>query len=277
MSNHTNTTTAAVLQMVSNQDVDVNLERAATLIQQAADQHATLIVLPEMFACLGVKNQREIAARMTESDVLGTLSDLAKNTNACIIAGSVPFITPDCAEDKVKASSFVFAADGSILARYDKIHLFDVDVADNKGSYRESDTFSPGNAGTVLDVHQRKLGLSICYDLRFPELYQHYQQMGCHLISAPSAFTYRTGEAHWETLIKARAIETQCFVLAANQGGTHEDGRQTWGHSMIVNPWGEVLAEVKTSGEGIAVAQLDFDELESVRRNMPISKHKRLR
>lgn len=267
---------AAVIQMVSGQNVDQNLEQAESLLQSIQNQDIDLVVLPEMFACLGVKNQVALAkARFHEAGVLKTIADWSKRLSTTIIAGSVPLISAD-AEDRVKASCLVYGPDGELQTRYDKIHLFDVDVADNKGSYRESDTFSPGDKPSTTTINDKKLGLSICYDLRFPELFQQYQAQGCDMITVPSAFTFKTGQAHWEILLRARAVETQSFVLAANQGGRHDDGRETWGHSMIIAPTGEILAEVTESGPSVAVAELDFDLLQQVRSAMPLVQHKRL-
>ena len=275
-----NTMKAAVVQMVSGQDVDANLSRVDGLLASLEHQAVDCVVLPEMFACLGVKNQVELArTRFHASDVLARLGDWAKRLQTTLVAGSLPMLDEANAQ-KVRAACCVFDPQGQLIARYDKIHLFDVDVADNKGRYRESDTFSPGDGPVVAPLAvqgaQRKLGLSICYDLRFPELYQIYQAKGCELITVPSAFTYQTGQAHWEVLLRARAIETQSFVLAANQGGIHEDGRQTWGHSMIVAPNGDVLAQLDTPGDGVAIAELDFEQLKQLRQAMPIQQHKRL-
>ena len=262
--------------MVSGQDVDKNLAQAESLFNSIEGQGIELIVLPEMFACLGVKNQVALAkARFNDSDVLKTIADWSKRLSANIVAGSVPLTAVDN-EDRVKASCLVYDAEGQMQTRYDKIHLFDVDVADNKGSYRESDTFSPGETPSTANINGKRLGLSICYDLRFPELFQQYQAQSCDMITVPSAFTYKTGQAHWEILLRARAVETQSFVLAANQGGLHDDGRETWGHSMIIAPTGEILAEVTESGPGVAVAELDFNLLKQVRSAMPIVQHKRL-
>lgn len=267
---------AAVIQMVSGKDVDQNLKQAESLLLELKSQHPDVVVLPEMFACLGIKNQAEIAReRFHDQDVLATLSAFAKTLNTTLVAGSMP-LTDKSKPEKVRAACLVFGPEGQLQTRYDKIHLFDVDVADSQGSYRESDTFTPGDQPQVTQVDGHTLGLSICYDLRFPELYQQYQKQGCELITAPSAFTYTTGQAHWELLLRTRAVETQSFVLAANQGGIHEDGRQTWGHSMIVGPDGQILTEVSTDGEGWAVAELDFSKLNQVRASMPIMQHKRL-
>lgn len=268
----------AVIQMNSGADVDANLAHAYELISLAAEQNCQLAVLPEMFACIGVKNQSQLASsRFREDDVLGVIASWAKQFSLYIVAGSVPFNqAPSVELAKVLASCFVFSPEGLTLARYDKIHLFDVDVADEKGRYRESDTFQAGMQPEIVLCDDKRLGLSICYDLRFPELYQCYQQAGCDLITVPSAFTFATGKKHWETLLKARAIETQSFVLAANQVGIHEDGRSTWGHSMIISPDGEILAEVKGEEPGVAIAELDFNQIQQCRTSMPLLQHKRL-
>lgn len=266
---------AAVIQMVSGKDVDQNLDRADQLLTSLQNKNIDLVVLPEMFACLGVKNQVELAqSRFHDQDVVQTIGEWANKLNCYLIAGSIPLASAEC--NKVAAACLVFDPLGNLQTRYDKIHLFDVDVADCKGSYRESDTFSAGHSPQVAQIGQHKLGLSICYDVRFPELYQYYAQQGCEIITVPSAFTYKTGQAHWETLLRARAIETQSFVLAANQGGVHEDGRETWGQSVIIAPSGEILAQVDEAGEGVAVAELDFSLLQAIRRAMPIQQHKRL-
>ncbi len=266
---------AAVIQMVSGKDVDQNLDRVDFLLDGLDSQDVDIVVLPEMFACLGVTDQVALAnSRFNEDDVLKALSGWANRLNCYLIAGSLPLTTIDDPQ-KVHAACLVFNPQGQIQSRYNKIHLFDVDVDDSKGSYRESDTFLPGISPEVSEIGIHKLGLSICYDVRFPELYQHYLQQGCDLIAVPSAFTFNTGQAHWEVLLRARAIETQSFILAANQGGTHEDGRETWGHTMIVAPNGEILAQVEKAGEGIAIAELDFDLLRHVRSAMPIRHHKR--
>jgi len=267
----------AVIQMNSGQDVDKNLAQAVTLLQQAHEQKAKLIVLPEMFACLGVKNQFELSqTRFTQSDVLATLSKWAKDFDCYLVAGSAPLIPQtEHSSEKVHAACLVFSPSGDLIAQYNKMHLFDVDVADEKGRYRESDTFLAGDKAQTVQVSDHLLGLSICYDLRFPELYQIYQSLGCEIITVPSAFTYETGKKHWEILLRARAIETQSFVLAANQAGFHEDGRRTWGQSMIIAPDGEILTQGDNDSTGVFMADLDFNVLEQCRKSMPIAQHKR--
>lgn len=264
-----------VIQMTSGLDVDDNINAARGLIERAVASGAQLVLLPEMFACLGVSNQADLAAtRFTDEDVLATLASWAKEFCITLVAGSVPLKTDE--SDRVWAASLVFNDQGQKIAQYNKIHLFDVDVEDAKGRYRESDTFKPGDTPTVVNVDGIKIGLSICYDLRFPELYQYYQASGCDLVVVPSAFTYKTGQKHWDILLRARAIETQSFVLAANQAGVHQDGRETWGHSMVVSPDGVVLAQSQKQGEDVIVVQLALSELQQLRGAMPIQKHKRL-
>ncbi len=265
-----------VIQMSSQKDVDANLLAAEQLIKQASQQKAQLLVLPEMFACLGVTQQHQLAAsRFTAQDVLATLAAWSEKYKLYLVAGSVP-MTSQLDDKKVHASCLVFSPQGDQLAVYNKIHLFDVLVADEKGAYKESNTFLAGTEPQKVKIADVNLGLTICYDLRFPELFQHYMNQGCELITVPSAFTYKTGQAHWEILLRARAIETQSFILAANQVGLHEDGRRTWGHSMIVAPSGEILSQVTGTEPGIAMAQLDFASLRKCREAMPLKHHKRL-
>lgn len=268
----------AVIQMTSVRDVDANLSKAHSYLVQAAEKGANVAVLPEMFACIGVSNQYHLAqARFTENDVLSIFSTWAQELNLFLVCGSVPMLPDELnGTEKVSASCLVFSPNGECINRYDKIHLFDVDVADEKGRYRESDTFIAGYHPKTVSLDEHTLGLSICYDLRFPELYQIYQQLGCDIITVPSAFTFETGRKHWEILLRARAIETQSFILAANQVGVHEDGRRTWGQSMVVSPNGEILVQADNETEQVLVADLDFSQLEMCRRNMPIRQHKKL-
>ncbi len=175
----------------------------------------------------------------------------------------------------MRPACLVFDPRGEMVARYDKMHLFDVQVDDRQAQYSESRSFEPGSRIVCVDAPVGRIGLSICYDLRFPELYRKLLEQGAEILTVPSAFTKVTGEAHWEVLLRARAIENQCFVLAANQGGVHNATRETWGHSMIVDPWGRVLARVE-SGEGVAVADIDLSALHALRSRMPIQSHRRL-
>ena len=267
-----------VAQMNSKKDVTTNLREAEQLIEKASKKDVKLLVLPEMFACLGVANQYEMAAsRFTEKDVLATLAGWSKKYQMYLVAGSMPMTSTNTEEmnqaNKVHAACLVFSPQGKQIASYNKIHLFDVDVADEKGSYKESDTFIAGQSPEVAEIGDIKLGLTICYDLRFPELFQYYMAENCQIMTVPSAFTYQTGKAHWEVLLRARAIENQCYVVGANQGGVHTANRRTWGHSIIVDPWGDTLGMLD-QGPSVLVREIEIHYLRQLRGNMPIQQHK---
>ena len=264
----------AVAQMVSGTCLETNMQVAGDLIKEASEKGAQLVLLPENFAVLESSALIDVARSEQQSGYLHKqLAAWARAYGIWIVAGSMPTMTmPD--EGKVFASSVVFNSEGAEVARYNKVHLFDVDVADKHRSYRESDFMSPGKELEVVDTLCGSLGLSICYDLRFPEQYQRLRSMGASIISVPAAFTYVTGEAHWELLLRARAVETQCYVLAANQGGDHSSSRSTWGHSMIIDPWGKVLAEKKEPGPGVVLADIDLDYLQECRSKMPLQDHR---
>lgn len=266
----------AVIQMVSQNDVAGNLAQARRLLEQAAEGGARLAVLPENFAAMGRRDVADIgrAEAAGQGPILPWLKQAARDLRLWIVAGTLPlppFGTPD---GKVTACSLLIDEHGERVARYDKLHLFDVDVADVRGRYRESDDYAHGNDVVVVDTPVGRLGLSVCYDLRFPELYTALREAGAELITAPSAFTAVTGAAHWEVLIRARAIETQCYVLAAAQGGIHPGPRETFGHAAIVDPWGRVLAS-QAQGEAVLLAQRDIEEQASIRARMPVSSHRR--
>jgi predicted amidohydrolase len=268
--------TVALVQMQSESKVSKNMQQAIDFLQVAVDLHkAKLIVFPENFLCMGVPDYSVISENILT--YVKEFSTLAKQYSVFILLGSVPIKDSNhkCFSRSILINSF-----GLIVGHYDKIHLFDVEVADAQGSYRESDSFLAGKVHCTLPLDFSRLGLSICYDLRFPELYQLLRKDGAQMISVPSAFTYKTGRAHWEILLRARAIETQCYVLAPNQCGTHyveKTGltRGTWGHSMIIDPWGEILCSLQES-PGICSANLDFELLENVRNSMNLTGHKRL-
>ena len=232
---------AAVVQMCSSNDIDDNLAHIdallAPLYEARLSQPIDLILLPECFAQLG-GNVAAFGKNTTE--VRQWMAETARRHSAWLIGGSIPFQVD--AEQNSRASCFVFNPRGLLESRYDKIHLFDANVADKHRLYRESNDYSAGNQPFVVDIGEAKIGLSICYDLRFPELFRKLVSAGANILTVPSAFTHATGQSHWEVLLRARAIENQCYVLAANQGGIHSNKRQTWGHSMIISPWGEVLA-----------------------------------
>jgi len=272
----------AVLQMSSTTDVDSNLEYAERLIAEAVQQGAKLLVLPENFALLGVNDPYPAGLREANNDQPDTLrkwlASMARQYTVWLVAGSIPMANRadgSLLEKHVRAVCLVFNELGEEVARYDKIHLFDVDVADAYGSYRESDTVEPGNQVVLVDTPCGRLGLTICYDLRFPELFHQLREQGAEIISVPSAFTAKTGEAHWEVLLRARAIETQSYLLAPNQCGQHSETRQSYGHSMIVDAWGEVAASQQDQ-PGVIVADIDLEQLAEVRQRMPVVQHRRL-
>ena len=272
---------AAVVQMVSGTTIATNLQRAEALLEQAAAQQATLAVLPEYFCLMGRTDHDKVDAR--EAPGHGPIQDFlaatARRLGLWIAAGTVPLQTPE--PGRVFNTTWVYAPDGSSVARYDKIHLFAFDRGAEH--YDEAASIVPGTtpqAFTLPDAAATdglgwRIGLSICYDLRFPELYRALSAAPCDAMLVPAAFTHTTGKAHWEVLLRARAIENQCYVLASAQGGTHENGRRTFGHSMIVDPWGEVLA-VLDEGEGVICAELSAGRLREVREQLPALRHRRL-
>lgn len=266
----------AVIQMVSHSDVLANLAQARRLLEQAAASGARLVVLPENFAAMGRRDIAEMGRAEAQGygPILPWLKLAARDLKLWIVAGTLPLPPADEPGGKVTACSLLLDEHGEQVARYDKLHLFDVDVADNRGRYRESDDYAPGNNVVVADTPVGRLGMSVCYDLRFPELYSALREAGAELITAPSAFTAITGAAHWDILIRARAIETQCYLLAAAQGGVHPGPRETFGHAAIVDPWGRVLAE-QAQGEAVLLGERDIDEQASIRARMPVSSHRR--
>lgn len=271
----------AALQMVSTDKPEANLKVAARLIEDAAQSGAQLLVLPEAFALFISNEQRELGAREASGDrrVFDFLAGQAARHGVWLVGGTVPYLEPG--ETRPRAACRVFDASGNEATRYDKLHLFDVDVADGQGSYRESDTFTRGvlsdAAGIALvDTPFGRLGIAVCYDLRFPELFQVMRAHGADLIAVPSAFTRRTGLAHWLPLLRARAIETQCCVIGANQGGIHNARRETSGGSAIVNSWGEVLGEA-AFGECCVIADVDLERQRLERVAMPVQQHRRFK
>jgi deaminated glutathione amidase len=262
----------AALQMVSTPDVARNLDRAASLIDQAARAGAKLVSLPEYFCHLGVRDTDKLA--IAEHDGAGPiqqlLSDCARRAGVWVVGGTLPMRTADA--ERVRNSCCVYAPDGRRVARYDKIHLFAYD--NGRERYDEGRVLEAGDTPVAFEAEGLRIGLSVCYDVRFPELYRRLCTPPCDLICVPSSFTYTTGQAHWELLLRARAVEHQAYVIAPAQGGTHENGRRTWGHSMVVDPWGVVLA-VRDEGEGVVVAELDRARIEGVRQQLPALAHRR--
>ncbi len=263
----------ALAQMTSSSNIEDNLAVVEKLIAEAREQEAQLIVLPENFAFMGLKegDKNQIAEHDGQGPIQDRISHLAKTYALWIIAGTIPLKGQGT---RVRASSMVYDAQGKCKARYDKIHLFDVRVSDTE-AHQESLSVEPGDQLVVVDTPAGKMGLTVCYDLRFPELYQQLILKGAELFTIPAAFTAVTGRAHWETLLKARAIENLCYVLAPNQFGQHENGRRTYGHSMIIEPWGQTLA-VQQEGIGIQCADIDLDRLYQLRKQFPCNSHHRL-
>jgi predicted amidohydrolase len=264
---------AGVIQLCSNQDQDGNLARTASLIEQAADRKCDLILLPENFSFMGASEQDKfgVAESQESSSVLAFLSEKARKHQLTIVGGTVPLKSGN--SKKIRNSCPLFSADGDLIACYDKIHLFDVDLDSEK--HCESETVEAGTQPETANFDGWKIGLSVCYDLRFPELYRNYSSSGCNLLTVPAAFTVPTGEAHWEVLLRARAIENQSYVMAAGQTGTHPGNRQTWGHSMIIDPWGDVLATLGDE-EGIITAELSLNKVKKIREALPALKHRRI-
>lgn len=265
----------AAVQMVSGADLEENLNRAEALIRQCHQQGARLVVLPEVFALFNLSKQAELGQK--ERDGAGPvqqfLARCAKQYQCYLLGGSIP-IADAPGDARPFAASLLYNRDGQLIGRYNKIHLFDVDVKDRQGSYRESDSFRAGDTPVCLPTSFASIGMSVCYDLRFPELYRIYFQAGADILVVPSAFTQLTGQAHWMALLRARAIENACYVIAANQGGAHGPKRETYGHSCVISPWGEILSCVE-KGEGIALAEFDADYLADVRRQIPVRQHQR--
>ena len=263
----------AALQMVSTPDVARNLDAARRLIAEAAVGGAELAALPEYFCLLGRSDTDKlgVAEAPGEGPIQAMLSAAAREHALWVVGGTLP-MRIDGDATRVRNACCVFAPDGRLAARYDKIHLFGFD--NGRERYDESRVLEAGSEPVSLDLppHALRLGLSVCYDLRFPEL---YRRLGADLIAVPSAFTHTTGQAHWELLLRARAIENQAYVIAPAQGGRHENGRRTWGHSMIVDPWGQVLG-VRDEGEGVVLADVDPARLAEVRRQLPALAHRRL-
>jgi predicted amidohydrolase len=260
----------AAVQMVSGPDVAANLAEAERLIGEAAAAGAKLVALPEYFCIMGLRDRDKVAAR--EADGKGPvqefLSRIAKSHGLWLVGGTTPL---ECADPgKVRNACLVYDARGQRVARYDKIHLFGFNNGTER--YHEASTIEPGERTVAVDSPYGRLGLSVCYDVRFPELYRSYAPVD--ILFVPSAFTVPTGRAHWETLLKARAIENLAFLVAPAQGGKHPSGRSTWGHSVVIDPWGTVLAE-KDEGPGVVIAEVDLGRIAEVRTSLPALEHRK--
>ena len=265
----------AAIQMVSGISLDANLSEALRLLRQAAQAGAELAVLPEYFCFMGHKDEDKLL--LAEQPGLGTvqdfLSDAARDLKMWVVGGTLPMAVPD--PTHAANASLAYNPKGQCVTRYDKIHLFRYD--NGREAYDESVVLQAGEKTEAFEMHDRsgqgwRVGMSVCYDLRFAEL---YKALAAQILLVPAAFTYTTGQAHWEVLLRARAIENQAFVIASAQGGTHENGRRTWGHSMVIDPWGEVMA-MQATGPGVAMADIDMARLDSVRQQLPSLQHRRL-
>jgi nitrilase len=264
----------AALQMTSGPDVGANLAQARTLLEEAAALGAQMAALPENFSFMGLQDadKRAVAEKDGSGPVQDFLGATARRLGLWIIGGTVPLLSGT--DGRVAAASLVYDAEGRRAGRYDKIHLFDVDLPEKAERYRESANVAPGARAVLVDTPLGRLGLSVCYDVRFPELYRHLSAQGAQLLAIPSAFTAPTGRAHWETLLRARAIENLCYVIAPAQSGFHPSGRETYGDSMIVDYWGRILARVPR-GRGCAVASVDPARQAQVRRSFPALVHRK--
>jgi nitrilase len=265
----------ASIQMVSTPDLQENLSTASRLIAAAAADGAQLAVLPEYFCLMGLKDTDKVRAResLGSGPIQEKLADIAQQNNIYLVAGTIPLEAKD--PNKVLNTTLVFNPAGEQISRYDKIHLFGFQTATER--YQESETIEAGDEPGLLKIsvngNDWTFGMSICYDLRFPELYRALGQVDCHII--PAAFTYTTGKDHWEILLRARAIENQCYVLASAQGGVHQNQRRTWGNSMLIDPWGEILANLP-EGEGFISGVLCKDKLNEVRSKLPALAHRKI-
>jgi len=264
----------AAIQMVSGTRVDDNLAAAGRLLDEAAAQGCEFAVLPEYFCLLGRADTDKLGLRepLGEGPIQAFLADRARALGLWIAGGTLPLVAGDAGH--VRNASLVFSPRGERVARYDKVHLFRFDNGNER--YDEARVIEPGHTPVAFQLTDRagaswRIGMSVCYDLRFPELYRELQ---ADVLLVPSAFTHVTGQAHWEPLLRARAIENLAYVVAPAQGGLHENGRRTWGHSMVVDPWGCVIAQRGDEGEGLAIAALDAGRLTELRRQLPALEHR---
>ncbi|MEQ1620414.1 MAG: carbon-nitrogen hydrolase family protein [Methylococcales bacterium] len=268
-------TKCAAIQMASSPNVSANLLEADKLIAEAARAGAKLVALPENFALMGEHERDKIKA----GEIYGTgiiqdfLANVAKKYGVWVVGGTIPIFGND--PNKVRAACLVYDDKGHRVARYDKMHLFDVDVPGTAEVYRESSSIEQGEQPLVINTPFGRIGIAVCYDLRFPEYFRKMSHQGMDVLIIPSAFTAETGAAHWELLLRARAVENLCYVIAPNQGGFHINGRKTFGHSMIIDPWGVILDCYKT-GSGFVIADFDHERLEKVRSAFPVLAHRRI-
>jgi predicted amidohydrolase len=266
----------AAIQMTSGDDVTENLAMAKKLMTQAAAENAGLIVLPEMFATMGM--QAEIKINHREIDGNGVIQDFlraeARRLGVWLVGGTIPLAVADNPTQS-RAACLVLNQQGEVVARYDKVHLFDVHLRASQEKYSESTATQPGDKIVVVDTPFGRLGLAVCYDVRFPELFRQMHAQSVEIIAMPTAFTYATGAAHWDVLVRARAIENLAYLVASCQTGTHPNQRRTYGHSMVVNPWGKVIS-VLPEAIGVVTADIDLEYLRQLRQDFPVLLHRKL-
>lgn len=265
----------AAIQMASGPNVNANLLEAGRLISKAVEAGAGMVVLPENFAIMGLTEQDKVNIREQEGEgpIQEFLSQQAKKYGIWIVGGTIPMVAPSA--NKVLAACLVYNETGQRVARYNKMHLFDVSLDGGSEKYTESETIEHGEDVVVIDSPFGRMGLAVCYDLRFPEMFRSMLDQGMELLVLPAAFTAITGKAHWEVLVRARAIENLCYVVAAAQGGYHLSGRETHGDSMVVNPWGVVIDRLPR-GSGVVLGDIDREQLASIRRSLPAIGHRRI-
>ncbi|ENX61181.1 MULTISPECIES: carbon-nitrogen hydrolase family protein [Acinetobacter] len=270
-------TLLSVAQMNSQNDIEANFDVIESLLQQSKAQGAELIVFPENFVCFAAGKQRETAAQFEA--IQARLEQLAHRYQIWIVAGTLPCpFRPDGSviqDGRVRTVSLCISPEGT-EARYDKIHLFDVQVGDAVGGYQESKFFEPGNQVVVAKTPFGNIGLMVCYDLRFPELALTLRQQGANILTAPAAFTYTTGQLHWQLLLQARAMDSQCYVLGAAQQGWHGEQRQTWGHAGITDSRGQLLQSIETEGHGLITSEFDLETQNTLRLAMPLMQHRKI-
>ncbi len=261
------------IQMVSGPSVAENLAAAAELLARAAAGGAQLAVLPENFALMGRGESDKVQVREAEGEgpIQAFLAEQAARHRLWLVGGTIPLRTA-ADDNRVRAACLLFDDRGRQVARYDKVHLFDVQVVGSAERYAESATIEPGDRYVVADTPFGRLGLAVCYDLRFPEQFRALVEQGMEILALPAAFTAATGKAHWETLLRARAIENQCYVIASAQGGKHANGRETYGDSLIIDPWGEILDRLP-EGPGVVLAEFDRERLANIRQQFPVLQH----
>lgn len=260
---------AAAIQMCSTGNVDENLAQAEHLINQAAAQGARLVVLPEMFPLLGCQSSEKIThqEKPGSGKIQDFLAQIAAKQKVWVVGGTIPLLGQ--ITGKTRAACLIFDENGQQKARYDKIHMFDAHLSAQE-MYCESAVTEPGDQIVILDTPIGKLGVCVCFDVRFPTIFMDLNQQGVEVIAIPAAFAVKTGQAHWEILLRCRALDTLSYIVGAGQCGEHPNGRKTYGHSMIVNPWGEIVAERKENNPGVVCGAIDLEKLREVRKQLPV-------